>query len=47
MVKRVSEGRELQLTWQGEKYCKTVSINTDKEGRQFAEHEQTIKWSFD
>jgi len=47
IVKRTTDNKELQLTWQSGKWCKIVSIITDKSGRQSVEYEQTIKWNFD
>ncbi len=47
IVKKTTEGKELQLTWQSGKWCKTICIAKDKTGKQFVEYEQTIKWSFD
>jgi hypothetical protein len=47
MVKRLPSNKELQLTWQSSKWCKTVCIATDNKGKQFVEYEQTIKWNFD
>lgn len=51
-VKRIyivkqNRDKELQLTWQSGKWCKTVCIANDKSGKQFIEYEETIKWSFD
>ncbi|HSN60572.1 MAG TPA: hypothetical protein VLR49_06540 [Ferruginibacter sp.] len=47
IVKRTPDNKELQLTWQSGKWCKIVSIKTDKSGKQSVEYEQTIKWNFD
>ncbi|MBC7867946.1 MAG: hypothetical protein H7X88_10485 [Gloeobacteraceae cyanobacterium ES-bin-316] len=46
IVKRTQTGKELQLTWQSDKWCKIVTI-VNKEEKQFIESEQTIKWNFD
>lgn len=45
IVKKISGNKELQLTWQADKWCKTVCIVTNNEGKQFVEYEQTLKWS--
>jgi hypothetical protein len=51
-VKRIyivkqNQDKELQLTWQSGKWCKTVCIINDTNGKQLIEYEETIKWSFD
>lgn len=46
MVKQY-DTKELQLTWVSNSGCKTVSIATDKSGRQFVAYEQVIKWNFE
>ena len=44
MVKEISPSKTLQLTWQGGKYCKIVSIITDKNGNSSVEREEKIIW---
>lgn len=46
MVKEISPSKTLQLTWQGGKYCKIVSIITDKNGNSSVEREEKIIWDF-
>ncbi len=47
MVKKLSDEKELQLTWQSGQWCKTVIIATDAKGQQSVSTVQTIKWNFD
>lgn len=44
LVKEINKNRTLQLTWQGNKYCKLVSIATDDNGNSSVEREETITW---
>ncbi|HNU88820.1 MAG TPA: hypothetical protein PKJ94_11035 [Ferruginibacter sp.] len=46
MVKEISPSKTLQLTWQGGKYCKIVSIITDNKGVSSVEREEKITWDF-
>lgn len=46
MVKDISKSRSLQLTWQGGKYCKIVTILTDDNGKSSVEREEKITWDF-
>lgn len=46
MVKEISPSKTLQLTWQGGKYCKIVSIITDSKGASSVEREEKITWDF-
>lgn len=46
MVKEISPSKTLQLTWQGGKYCKIVSIITDNKGNSSIEREEKITWDF-
>lgn len=46
MVKEVSKSESFQLTWQGDKYCKIVSIITDEKGNSSVEKEEKITWDF-
>ncbi len=46
MVKEISPSKTLQLTWQGGKYCKIVSIITDAKGNSSVEREEKITWDF-
>ncbi len=46
MVKEISPSKILQLTWQGGKYCKIVSIITDNKGNSSIEREEKITWDF-
>ncbi len=47
MVKKLSEQKELQLTWQSGQWCKTVVIVTNAQGQQSVSAVQIIKWNFD
>jgi hypothetical protein len=46
MVKKLSDTKTVQLTWQSDKWCKIVTIATDKEGKASVEREVLIKWDF-
>lgn len=46
MVKKLPAEKEIQLTWQSDKWCKTTCIAKDKAGNQFVEYEQIIQWNF-
>jgi len=47
MVKKLSEQKELQLTWQSGQWCKTVVILTNAQGQQSVSSVQIIKWNFE
>ena len=47
LVKKTPDDKEKQFTWQSGKWCKTVCIAKDQNGKQFVEYEETIKWRFD
>lgn len=47
LVKKLSDTKELQLTWQSGQWCKTVTIITNAQGQQSVSSVQTIKWHFD
>lgn len=47
MVKRLGDNKELQLTWQSDKWCKIVTIINNKAGQQSVSSVQTITWNFD
>jgi len=44
LVKKTGDSQILQLTWQGDKYCKLVTIRTDASGNSFIEKEEKITW---
>lgn len=49
MVKRKKENgqdKKIQLTWQADKWCKTVVIATDAKGKASVEREELISWYF-
>ena len=46
MVKQVSENKTMQLTWQGDKWCKTVIIVNNPDGSSVVEKEEKISWDF-
>lgn len=46
MVKEIDKSKTLQLTWQGDRYCKLVSILTDEKGNSKVEKEEKITWDF-
>ncbi|RYF90752.1 MAG: hypothetical protein EOO03_03000 [Chitinophagaceae bacterium] len=47
MVKKDTDNRELQLTWQSDQWCKIVTITANKDGQESVSSVQTIKWNFD
>ena len=47
MVKNIGENKTIQLTWQGDKWCKTIYIITNPDGTSTVEKEEKITWSFD
>lgn len=44
MVKENTQGKILQLTWQGDKYCKIVTLGMDASGNSAVEKEEQITW---
>jgi len=46
MVKNISDAKMLQLTWQGDKWCKISTIITDEKGVSTIEKEEKITWDF-
>lgn len=44
MVKTIDETKTLQLTWQGDKWCKLVHITNKPDGTSFVEKEEKITW---
>jgi len=46
LVKSEGEGNSRQMTWQGDKWCKIVDINTKPDGTSVVEKEVKISWDF-
>jgi len=46
MLKKTTDHKTLQLTWQTNKSCKMVTISADPAGNDHVEQEVTIKWDF-
>ena len=46
MLKNAGEGKTRQLTWQGDKWCKIVDLNTKADGTSTIEKEVKITWDF-
>ena len=46
MLKNAGEGKTKQLTWQGDKWCKIVDLNTKADGTSTIEKEVKITWDF-
>jgi hypothetical protein len=44
LVKKTTDQKILQLTWQTNKSCKIVSISNDSKGNGYVEKEVNIKW---
>jgi len=46
LIKKINDNKILQLTWQSDKWCKLVTISTDKDGKSTVEKDILIKWDF-
>jgi len=46
MVKKGAGNKTLQLTWQSNEWCKTVTIATDAGGNTAVEKEEKISWDY-
>jgi hypothetical protein len=46
MVKQLPENKIMQLTWQGDKWCKKVIIVNNPDGSSVVEKEEKISWDF-
>ena len=44
IIKRTTDHKTLQLTWQTKESCRIVTIATDAKGLDYVEKEVTIKW---
>ena len=45
IIRKVAD-KQQQLTWQSDKWCKIVTIGTDKNNTNYVEKEVLIKWDF-
>ena len=45
MIKKIAPGKELQLTWRTDKWCKIVTVNTSGTGS--VEKEEKISWTYE
>ena len=46
MVKKISADKQLQLTWQSNKWCKITTIITSPDGTSAIEKEEKILWEY-
>lgn len=46
MVKNIGAGKILQLTWQGDKWCKLVSIKDQPDGSSSIEYDIKLSWDY-
>jgi hypothetical protein len=46
LVKNPSPGQTIQLTWQGDKWCKITTISNKTDGTSEVEKEEKITWDF-
>lgn len=46
LLKKTTDHKTLQLTWQSDRWCKMVTIADDDKGNAHVEKEVTIKWDF-
>lgn len=46
LIKKTSDGKTLQLTWQSGQWCKTTTLVTDANGSTKIEKEEKISWDY-
>ena len=46
ILKKTTDHKTLQLTWQSDMWCKMVTITDDAKGNAIVEKEVTLKWDF-